>query len=111
MGIIHRVDIFIWVSKADWVHFGLMTSNCILRRSCVGCVSVFVEVFSRDSFLLLFCRSCYMDDLFFMNNIPLKGYVSIFPSCFIGNSLTPLLLSSHPRHSSFRYVIHKVLSI
>ena len=44
MGILHRVDMFIWVLKVYRVHFWTRASNFILRRTCVaGFVCVFVE--------------------------------------------------------------------
>ena len=45
VGIIHRIDMVIWVFKAGWVHFWSMTINYILRKSSVECISVFVELF------------------------------------------------------------------
>ena len=40
MGIVHRIDMVVWVFKLYWVHFWLMMSNCILMRVCVGFISV-----------------------------------------------------------------------
>ena len=44
MGIGHRVDIVIWVFNGPISPF-VDGKQFILRRSCVGCISVFVEVF------------------------------------------------------------------
>ena len=46
-----------------------------------------------------------------MYNGPLKGGVYSVLSCFIKNSLTPLLLSPHPIHVSFGCGIDEVLGI
>ena len=46
-----------------------------------------------------------------MYNGPLKGKFSSVPSCFINSSLTPLLLSPHPRQLSFKYGIEDVLCL
>ena len=44
-----------------------------------------------------------------MYNGPLKEGFSIFPSCCIISSLTPLSLIPHPRNVSFSYGIEDVL--
>ena len=75
-------------------------------------VSMFLlHHFASDPFLLFFFISCYMDAFFFINNGPLKGELSNFPSCCINNSLTPLLVIPHPGHSYFSYVIDEVLGL
>ena len=66
-------------------------------------VSVFFfKSLDIDQFLLFFLRRCYLAAFLLMNNGHLKGHVSNFPSFCINNSLTPLLLSPHPRNYSFR---------
>ena len=62
MGSFHRADMVVWFFKADWVWSCSMTRNCIPRRSCVGCISIFVEVLGSWSVLWLLWRSCYLDD-------------------------------------------------
>ena len=75
-------------------------------------ISVFLlNYLGRDAFLWLLWRSCYLDELFFMNSGPLKVKDSSFPSCCIKNVLTPLLLSPHPSQYSFRYGIDEVLGL
>ena len=75
-------------------------------------VSVFLlKSLGRGPFLCFFLRSCSMDSFFFVNNVPLKVQVSIFPSCWINSSLMPFWLSPHHRQSSFRYLIDEVLGI
>ena len=51
MGISLRVDVFIWVFKADWVYIWSMTINSILRSSCVVFISFFVVFLGLDPFL------------------------------------------------------------
>ena len=99
-GIVHSVDMVRWVFKAYLDHFFLMTSNCILKKSCVGCISVFFEVFGLWYILWLFWRVYYMDDFIFS-----------LPSCCIKNYLTTFLLSTHLRQYYFRYLIDEVLGI
>ena len=52
-----------------------------------------------------------MDEFLFMNNGPLKGQVSSFPSCCINSYLTTLLLIPHPINSYFRCGIDEFLCI
>ena len=81
-------------------------------RGSVLDVSVFLlKTFCCDQLLWFFWRRCYLADFFFMNNGNLNGKLSGFPSCCIINSLTTLLLSPHPIHSSFRYEIDEFLGI
>ena len=44
MWIVHVINMIVWVFKADWVHFWSMSINCSLRRNCVGCIIIFIEV-------------------------------------------------------------------
>ena len=45
MGISHRVDMVLWVIKAECVQFWTRARNCSRRRTCVfGCIFVFIEV-------------------------------------------------------------------
>ena len=88
-----------------------MASNCSLRRIFFGCISIFIEVQGPWSILLLLQSSCSLDYFFFVKNGPLKGQASSFPSCWINNSLTPLLLTPHTIQSSFRYGINEVLGL
>ena len=87
-----------------------MLINCSLRNSCVGFISFFL-LFLLWSIFIIFMGNMFYVCLLFINNDPMKGQVSSFPSCFINNYLTPLLLSPHPRQSSFRHGIDKVLGI
>ena len=89
MGIFRRVDMFIWLFKAGWFYFWSVTNNFSQRRSCIGCISVFFKSLCNDPFLLLFGRSCYLADFFFIKNCLLKGQVYSFLSCFINNDITP----------------------
>ena len=111
MVIVIRIDMVIWVLKADWVHFWSMSSNCSLRRRFFGCIGVFVQVFGLIFIFMIFLSICSMAAFFFMNNGTLKGGVSSFPPCYITSYLNPLLLSAHPRKYSFEYGIDKVLGI
>ena len=111
MVIVHRIYMFIWVLKVDWVHFWSITRNRSLKSRCVGCISVLLKSLSCDMFLLLLWRRCSMDSFFFVNNVHLKGKVSIFLSCWINNFLTTFLLSPHPRKYSSRYLIDDFLII
>ena len=75
-------------------------------------ISVFLlNSLGRNPLLWLFWRSWSLDKIFFMKIGPLKGQVSSFPSCWINNSLTTLLLITHPIQSTFRYVIDKILGL
>ena len=105
MGIYHRFDMFIWVFKADWVHFWLTMSSSSLRRSWYVCISIFVEVFESWYNLCLFLKICSLAASFFQNNDTLEGQVSSSLSCCIGTSLTPLFLIKHTIQAYFRYII------
>ena len=54
MGILHIIDMVIWVFTADWVHFWLINSNCRLSRSYVGRIIVFIEVLGSWSIFVIF---------------------------------------------------------
>ena len=69
-----------------------------------------LKSFGRDPFLLLFWRSFFLGEFFFLNNGTLKIQVYTFLSCCIDTYFTPLLLSPHTIQSSFRYGIDEVLS-
>ena len=104
VGIVYRVDIFIWVFKSDWVHLWLMTRNCSLNRIRVCCINVFL-VFGSWSIFMIVLKKLLSGQFFFMNNGPLKVQVSSFPSFCTNNYLTPLLLSPHTRQFYVGYVI------
>ena len=53
MGVVHRVDMFIWVFKSDLVLFLLMVRNSSLRRSCVGRINIFLKSLVSDTVLWL----------------------------------------------------------
>ena len=100
-GIFHRVDLVIW----------LMTSNCSLRRSWYGCVSVFVEAFVYLSIFVIILKELFSWWIFLMNNGLLKGKFSNFLSFCLNNSLNNLLLGKQSGQSYTRYVIDEVVSI
>ena len=62
MGIVHRIDMVISVFKAGWVQFWLIARSCIPRRSCVGCISVFIEVLWPWSVFVIILKALFMDD-------------------------------------------------
>ena len=64
-----------------------------------------------DTLLWLFWRSFSISSCFLMNNGPLKGHYSNFPSCCINNYLNTLLLIPHEGHYYFRYGIDDVIGI
>ena len=97
MVIFHRVDMVVWILKVDWVQFLLIMRNVSLRRICVGCTSVFLEVFRLWYIYMIVLKELFYGWLFFMKKAPLKVQVSCYTSCYINNSLTHLLLSTLPR--------------
>ena len=82
----HRTELtFEWGrSILAWVVPVLLDVSLLLLKS-----------FGRDSLLWLFLKSCSMGAFLWMYNGPLKRQLSSDPSCFINNSLTPLLLIAH----------------
>ena len=84
MNIVYRVSMFVWVFKADWFHFWSMSSNFILRRRCVVCISFFVEVLGLWSvfFIVLNFSSWTMilwkDKFLFLHHIALAIISRLF---------------------------------
>ena len=88
-----------------------MASNFSLRRSCVGFISIFVEVFWSWSFFVFVQKELFYGCIIFYKNCPLEGKISNPPSFYINKYLTPLLMSPHPRNYFFRYVIGEVICL
>ena len=78
MGIVHMVDMVIWVLKADWVQFWLMESNSSLKRICVECISVLIEFLGSWSVFVIVLKYMFSGCILFMNNGPLKGLIHSF---------------------------------
>ena len=79
MGIFRRVDVFIWIFKADQIHFFSMAINYNFRRIYVGCISVIIEALGLWSIFVIFLKELFSGWILFLNNGPLKGQGSIFP--------------------------------
>ena len=93
IGILHSIDLFIWVFKADWVYFGFMTSNYSLIRSWSVCISVFFKSLVLDPFLLFLWRIYSLFSFLLVNSGHLKEHFSNFPSCCIKNALINFFLN------------------
>ena len=78
IGIVHRVDLVMWVFKVHWIYFGLMTNNCSLDRSWDVCMIIFVELFGSWSIIWLFWRICSIDDFCLIKMVIWKENYSIF---------------------------------
>ena len=111
IGILQRIDVVIWVFKADWVHFRFMMDNCSFETTWTWCINIILlKYLGLDPYLWLFLRICYFDDFLLINNAPPKGNFSSFSSYCINNYLTYLLSIPHP-FPPFRYVGDKFLHI
>ena len=73
VGIFHSADIVIWIFKAYWVHFLLMAINCILRRICVGCISVFIEFLGSWSIYFIVLKELLFGWLFLYEKYSSEG--------------------------------------
>ena len=102
----HRVDVIIWVFKADWVRFWTRARMFSSRKTYFfGCIYVFIKVLWLWSTFVIVLKELFSGCPFFKYNGPLKRKCSSFPSCCIKCFLKPLLLSPHPIQTYFRYDI------
>ena len=87
-----------------------MTRNCSFGMTWYWCINIFVEIFGSLSLFIIVIKEM-LSYKTIMNNGPLKGNVSNFPSCFINNSLPYLLSSPHPKVFYFGFGIEKFFDI
>ena len=111
MVIVQKNDLVVWVLREDWIYFGFMTSNCILKMRLDVCIRSFFGILGFWSIFVVVLRDIFSFSTVLMNNGPLKGKISSFLSCCINNYLNNLLSRPQARQYSFRYIIYEVLGI
>ena len=104
--VLHKMNMFIRVTKADWVHVWMGAKTFAWGGPVFEYVSLFFfKSFGHDPCLWLFWRSFYLGAFACIYNGLLKGWFSSVPSCCINSYLTPLLVSPHdllqPNTSTF----------
>ena len=83
-----RIDVVIWVLKAEGVLISYMIGNCRFGGNW-DYVSIFLlKDLGLDPCLWLLWGSCYLSNVLLINNGPLKEFFSNLPSCCINKYLT-----------------------
>ena len=102
-------------SKRTELTFGQWKEIVSLGGAVLDVYLFLLKYFGHDTCLWLLWRilmqSCSLVDFFLMNKGPTKGQLYSFPSCYINNYITPLLLSTNPIQYYFRYGIDEALDL